>query len=1135
MMRSWIEDLMEIGAPWDLCLRITLWLGSAWVLHGLLARSHPSWRVQLWRLTTVAIVAIGCGALLPGLAVSIEPPARQPAAGTTSADQRNFRSHFPRGAAATGYGQLTEGIVWESKLFPESPAPAVETVRSATEGRSAHLARWCKQHWPELLWSVWIVGAGVLATFWIGAQIRLRALLSRCIPVSADGSRRLRTASRKLGVGRPVRAMVSREVEVPCVAGWRHPVIVLPAKYAHSDCANDWNAILAHELMHVRSRDLFWMGIVDWIALLLWFHPLAWRIRSRHAMACEEAADAAAAASVGDVMSYSATLARVALSAVGFRPGAAAISMARSPEIMSRLKRLERGASGTPVGRGRVAAFAVLGLLTALPLAGLRFAHGEQATTAEDDVRRSDVAGMRVLEFPNDHAVGTVEIATDYVDEDWERYATRFDYRRTWDWQHLGPAQGTVLIPAGAKVKLTLKSGGASDLSWVDRLRPDDVYELVIYPDPHSADIYLFGDEEFRQISRLSGLKELRMRFVQVTDGGIRRLESFTDLEVLNLYAPECGNACLQSIGKLTALRVLEMGLMPWTDEGLLHLSNLTQLEEVDLVHTGPPGRGFDALVQLPNLKQIGGHTFVGEHLARLKNCKALRALNMDSNRVVTDAALKQLPDLPQLEYLQLNATNITDAGVRHLRALKSLKQLGLHVTHRPDKPALTAVTAEVLAQMPALEIISLPNVGDADAFLEKLSSLPNLESLLVSSRRDTGLFSDSGIRHLAGNKRLNRLSLGESTFTNEAAASLATLTGLTHLSFDAGQMTEEGLSRLSALRNLEYLQVSCNPKRGRMPFSGVAKLNGLTNLRDLWYMCRHPLPGDPPLDLSGLSNLEAVQIVGFRDQDLPGIAGCTSLKSLSASHVTDNGLSAISGLTSLHTLNLEGAGITDAGLVHLQEMQRLDRLTLRGSLSDDALPHLARLKSLGVLHLSTTGTFSNAAVSNLRASLTNLRGFTVDDSRAREAQKNQLRVGQTAPAFQVKSLEGDSLKLSDYRGKVVLLYFWSTSCAPCVTSMPKTKAAYLDLSKYEDFAMIGLSGDAFEPPLRQFVKRHELPWPQVRIGEDSQLAANYGITGYPTYILVGRDGKVLCTRVSELDATLRKELDIPEEDGKQQ
>ena len=57
---------------------------------------------------------------------------------------------------------------------------------------------------------------------------------------------------------------------------------------------------------------------------------------------------------------------------------------------------------------------------------------------------------------------------------------------------------------------------------------------------------------------------------------------------------------------------------------------------------------------------------------------------------------------------------------------------------------------------------------------------------------------------------------------------------------------------------------------------------------------------------------------------------------------------------------------------------------------------------------------------------------------------------------------------------------------------------------------MISLSSDVDDVRLRRYVKQQKFEWPQVQIGQKSQVASDYGIVGEPTYILVGPDGRVV-------------------------
>jgi len=107
--------------------------------------------------------------------------------------------------------------------------------------------------------------------------------------------------------------------------------------------------------------------------------------------------------------------------------------------------------------------------------------------------------------------------------------------------------------------------------------------------------------------------------------------------------------------------------------------------------------------------------------------------------------------------------------------------------------------------------------------------------------------------------------------------------------------------------------------------------------------------------------------------------------------------------------------------------------------------------------------------------------------------------------------VDGGSLNLADYRGKVVLLYFWATWCSPCVASTPRLKEFYEELSVHDNFVMISLSMDFNVEMARSHVKDNNLMWPQAYIGPSwqSSVAKAYGIGGIPAYILIDSDGRI--------------------------
>jgi peroxiredoxin len=122
----------------------------------------------------------------------------------------------------------------------------------------------------------------------------------------------------------------------------------------------------------------------------------------------------------------------------------------------------------------------------------------------------------------------------------------------------------------------------------------------------------------------------------------------------------------------------------------------------------------------------------------------------------------------------------------------------------------------------------------------------------------------------------------------------------------------------------------------------------------------------------------------------------------------------------------------------------------------------------------------------------------------------NRLRLGDPAPDFAVTTLDGNELRLADFKGKFVLLDFWATWCAPCVSEIPNLKAVHDAFAAEPRFAMVSLSLDERPAHLKSFVNSQKIPWQQAFLGSDSPVAADYDATAIPATFLISPDGKVL-------------------------
>lgn len=131
-----------------------------------------------------------------------------------------------------------------------------------------------------------------------------------------------------------------------------------------------------------------------------------------------------------------------------------------------------------------------------------------------------------------------------------------------------------------------------------------------------------------------------------------------------------------------------------------------------------------------------------------------------------------------------------------------------------------------------------------------------------------------------------------------------------------------------------------------------------------------------------------------------------------------------------------------------------------------------------------------------------------------REAAKKNTVEGNVAPDFTLKSIDGKNISLSSLKGKVVVLDFWGSWCGWCIKGMPKMKEYY---AKYKGkLEILGIDCNDTEQKWRDAVKKHELPWLHVRNEGNPDVTVLYGISGFPTKIVVDVEGKISKVVVGE-------------------
>lgn len=117
--------------------------------------------------------------------------------------------------------------------------------------------------------------------------------------------------------------------------------------------------------------------------------------------------------------------------------------------------------------------------------------------------------------------------------------------------------------------------------------------------------------------------------------------------------------------------------------------------------------------------------------------------------------------------------------------------------------------------------------------------------------------------------------------------------------------------------------------------------------------------------------------------------------------------------------------------------------------------------------------------------------------------------VGAIAPDFTLTTLDGKKVKLSDYRGKAVLLNFWATWCGPCRVEIPW----FMDLEKQygpQGLVILGVAmDDDGKSTVTKFAQDMKIDY-TVLLGNDNVADEYGGVDGLPTTFYVDRDGKIV-------------------------
>jgi peroxiredoxin len=113
------------------------------------------------------------------------------------------------------------------------------------------------------------------------------------------------------------------------------------------------------------------------------------------------------------------------------------------------------------------------------------------------------------------------------------------------------------------------------------------------------------------------------------------------------------------------------------------------------------------------------------------------------------------------------------------------------------------------------------------------------------------------------------------------------------------------------------------------------------------------------------------------------------------------------------------------------------------------------------------------------------------------------------ATDFALATADGSTLRLSDLRGKVVLLNFWATWCPPCKAEMPDLEALYREYGAERNFAVVGVNMEESSETVRAFAQANGISFPLALDADGKVSSQAYGVRTLPTSMLIDREGRI--------------------------
>ncbi|MBI4551491.1 MAG: HEAT repeat domain-containing protein [Candidatus Latescibacteria bacterium] len=251
--------------------------------------------------------------------------------------------------------------------------------------------------------SAWLIGVAFLSIRQAGGWVYLQRLTRRAgLPVAQPWQQSLHRLMQEMGIARPVRLLESARVQVPIVIGWLRPAVLIPMSILTGLTPQQVDAILAHELAHIRRHDYLVNLLQTLVETLLFYHPAVWWVSGRVRQEREYCCDDLAVAVCGDRVAY----ARALTDLESLRTADHALAPAATGgSLLDRIRRVIEGPSASHSRSGHYATSIVAVILVSLFIIGIWLPWPYTSTVAARVFSRGDESGPQT-ERTADQAAG---------------------------------------------------------------------------------------------------------------------------------------------------------------------------------------------------------------------------------------------------------------------------------------------------------------------------------------------------------------------------------------------------------------------------------------------------------------------------------------------------------------------------------------------------------------------------------------------------------------------------------------------------------------------------------------------------------------------------------------------------------